>query len=233
MGRGTEEPPQIAPRYHPARPATSPPAPGSLSPGTFPSPTSAPRQRKGARSPRLTCALDPGAAPRGAGRGVQASAARRLKLCCSRDGAVVTSSLNGRRSLGCDPTARAAARRALQPPAPPAPGICAPRARELALGSALPGPRGEPESLSDLPPNAAAGEASLHRILPEPWNCVRRSRAEVFIPPMAFDFHHVKTQQECHKICFLAYNSLEPRHRPRLKELQALTTLEVVSSSVV
>ncbi|XP_078303844.1 uncharacterized protein LOC144616581 [Panthera onca] len=77
---------------------------------------------EGAPGPRLTCTLDPGAARRGAGRWAQASAARRLKLCCSRDGAVVTSSRSGRRGPGCDPAARAVARRALQPPArPPAP----------------------------------------------------------------------------------------------------------------
>lgn len=57
---------------------------------------------------------------RSEGCGAQASRARRLKLCCSRDGAVVTSSRRGWCGPGGDPAARAVARRALQPPAPPA-----------------------------------------------------------------------------------------------------------------
>lgn len=70
--------------------------------------------------PSSAAYLRAGSRGRSEGRGAQASKARRLKLCCSRDGAVVTSSLNGWRGPGRDPAARAVARRALQPPAPPA-----------------------------------------------------------------------------------------------------------------
>lgn len=113
--------PCSGPRTPPQRRRPSPPAPPSPDPERFGGPHGDAAAAEGERrAPRLTCALDPGAARRGAGLGAQASRARRLKLCCSRDGAVVTSSRSGWRGPGGDPAARAVARRALQPPAPPA-----------------------------------------------------------------------------------------------------------------
>lgn len=135
------------PRSPPPCPSPAPPTPGAPGPGPrrqtptnsgSPLRPGAPRRRphggKSTRYPRLTCTLDLWVAPRG--RGTQASATRRLKLCCSRDGAVVTSSPRRRRGQGCDPAASAAARRTLQPPAPPAPRLRAsPRCPSGTLGS--------------------------------------------------------------------------------------------------
>lgn len=99
-----------------AKPERTPDSPQSL--------TSGPCSGKGTRQPPLTCTLDPGAVLRGAG-------SRRVGPADSNfvahwDGAVVTSSPSGRCGPGCDPAASAAARRAQQPPAPPAPRFRAP-----------------------------------------------------------------------------------------------------------
>lgn len=113
---------------HSQRPTTrpAPPNPNEFRiPPPAPSSTSAPPTAGRPPGSRDSPARwIPGQLRGGAGR--NSSATSRLKLCCSRDGAVVTSSPSRRRGPGCDPAARAAARRALQPPAPPAPRLRAP-----------------------------------------------------------------------------------------------------------
>lgn len=129
----------------PARAWPLPPLPSPHGPALAPEQSRAPGRRPAAeggsaahlRSVSWSCSE---------GRGAQGSAARRLKLCCSRDGAVVTSSRSRLRGPGCDPATRAAARRALQPPASapdsacPGPGArappCAARAKRGASSQA-------------------------------------------------------------------------------------------------